>query len=309
MLDGSEAVGRASLYELQDADRTLLMSSAPLLCEWAPRTCQTKHSGGMEEWAKNQKDLAASLTNTCAWYHGTWQILRLLNMVAVPPWYPFYHDTLSTILTAKPNANVLISAAADYGMLCTLHSAILASASSPTITICDICATPLLVSEWYADKHELTIHSIRDNLLTSTALSSNAFDLIVTDELLTVLKYNDKPQIIDRWRQLLKPGGDVVTTAMIGSPTTPELRKGFAGRAREGLATHSAYFDAMNVGADELTSQVETFAAFHTRHMITDEDELCSLFSEFDLRFTITATPGECVNPTNSFQIVASVAG
>jgi hypothetical protein len=41
--------------------------------------------------------------------------------------------------------------------------------------------------------------------------------------------------------------------------------------------------------------------------MIDDEDELRSLFADFD-KFSCRriTTPGECVNPTDSFQIIAS---
>jgi hypothetical protein len=41
--------------------------------------------------------------------------------------------------------------------------------------------------------------------------------------------------------------------------------------------------------------------------MVTDEDEVRALFADFELEQLIsTVTPGECVNPTSSFQIVAS---
>jgi hypothetical protein len=40
--------------------------------------------------------------------------------------------------------------------------------------------------------------------------------------------------------------------------------------------------------------------------MLRDEEELRALFHGWDLEFTMTVTPGECVTPTSSFQIVAS---
>jgi len=227
-------------------------------------------------------------------------------MVAVPPWYEFYAETLSRVLVAKPDANVLISAAADYGMLCTLHEAVVASGASPTITLCDICSTPLLASDWYAEQHGFTIECICDDLLSSPRLPTEAFDLVVTDELLTVLRSADKPSIVRRWREFLKPDGVVVTTAMIGEPTTPELRRAYADRALRLLDEHADRFSTVGATREELIDRFERFAAYHTRHMLTGEEEIRDLFADFKLEMTCTVTPGECVNPTSSFQIVAS---
>ena len=301
---------RADLYTLDDANRDQLMSSAPLMWDWSTRACAAKPRGGMEAWAKgrNGNGNGNGHVHTCDWYHGTWQLLRLLNMVAVPPWYAFYHDALTRVLRAKPDADVLISALADYGMLATLHEAVVAAGASPTITICDICETPLLSAQWYADRHGFEIRCLRDDLLTSPELPAGGFDLVVTDELLTVLPAEDKPRIVARWKEFLRPGGVVVTTAMIGSPTTPELRAGYAERARRLLDEHPGRFENAGATREELTERFEHFAGYHTRHMLRDEEELRALFAGFDLEFTKTVTPGECVNPTSSFQIVASPA-
>jgi 2-polyprenyl-3-methyl-5-hydroxy-6-metoxy-1,4-benzoquinol methylase len=306
--DGQGLMDADDLYRLDGANRERLIASAPLVWNWSRTACASKTRGGMEEWVKNHGP-DTSQAHTCDWYHGTWQFLRLLNMVAVPPWYEFYQRTLSGILREKPEANVLISAAADYGMLCTLHEAATEAGTAPTITICDICNTPLLASQWYAEQNDFTIECICDDLISTSQLADGAFDLIVTDELLTVLKASDKPSIVERWKRLLKPDGVVVTTAMIGSPTTPELREGYAEKARTLLDQNPELFSAAEADRDELLERFEYFAAYHTRHMVTDEDEIWSLFADFNLEFSCIETPGECVNPTSSFQIIATQNG
>lgn len=306
MTDKPGLIPAVGLYELDASNRERLLSSVPLMREWAQSACTAKAVGGMEEWAKVQRAQTQKSASTCDWYHGTWQLLRLLNMVAVPYWYEFYHDALRTVLLDKPRANVLISAAADYGMLSTLHEAIVAAGASPTITVCDICATPLLACEWYADRNGVDITCLRENLLSTPELPLGSFDLIVTDEFLTVLKDADKPVITERWRQLLKPDGVVVTTAMIGSPTTPVLRHSYADRARAQLDENLDLFREAGESRDQIAARFDAFAAYHTRHMVTDEGQIQSLFAGFDLLFTETLTPGECVNPTSSLQIIAS---
>jgi hypothetical protein len=284
--------------------RDLLVESAPMAELWSKSECRPKPKGGMEEWAKENR----LEPETCGWYHGAWQYLRLLDMVAVPHWHrDFYNRVLGGILRQKPNANVLISAAADWGMLATLHEAIQISGANPDIVIYDICKTPLKGCQWYADRHALSIKTRCANIITDN-IAEAPFDLIVTDEFLSVLKADYKPLITKRWNELLKPGGAVVTVAMMGGETTPELRKGYAQRAHQLLKNSNG--DFLPEQGHEKKAQVLdnciTFADFHTRHMVVNEQELRTLFSEFDsLECHRITTPGECVNTTDSFQIVA----
>src|SRR5262245_660353 len=99
-----EVLNRDELYGLDERTRALLVESAPLMREWSATLCAHKDAGGMEEWAKSNG--GNGHVTACDWYHGTWQFLRLLNMVAVPPWYAFYNDAIAGILRRKPRADV-----------------------------------------------------------------------------------------------------------------------------------------------------------------------------------------------------------
>lgn len=288
-----------------DPQISTLLESAALMDNWSRMHCQTKSEGGMEQWAKDQKVREAE---NCSWYHGTWQYLRLLDMVAVPGWHDaFYMETLGDLLRKKPNADILISAAADFGMLAQLHKAIEAAGAKPNIVIYDICETPLKSCQWYADRKGFRIKTVRENLITGNVAEA-PFDLIVTDEFLTVLKSEYKPLITKRWKELLKPGGSVVTVAMIGGATTPDLRQGYHQRASQLLEQSNGLFPSnMNGDKAAIIGQFQTFAAYHNRHMIVDENELRALFADYaSLSLRRITTPGECVNPTDSFQIVAT---
>ncbi len=285
----------------------LLQESSKMMDDWASDSCAFKCQGvkgGMEQWAKEQA-AAAEESLCCDWYHSTWQYLRLLNMVAVPNWYGFYVKALGDVLKQKPSAQVFISACADYGMLAKLHEAIQAVDANPTIAIYDICETPLKSAQWYAERFGLTVLCKVGNIITGD-IPEAPFDLIVTDEFLTVLKDEYKPEITARWKQLLKPDGVLVTTAMIGKPTTPELRAGYAARARQLYEIYGKMVFPNHEGRN-LLEKFEKFAAYHTRHMMRDETQLKELFKEYKyFSYDIMVTPGECVNPTPSFQIVAS---
>ena len=177
------------MYGLDGKTMLLLQESAQLMEKWAEEHCSHKERGGMEEWAKDSGRSEQLQAFTCDWYHGTWQYMRLLNMVAVPNWYHFYHEVLNEILRKKPDANVFISACADYGMLAKLHESIIAAQANPVITIYDICKTPLKSCEWYADRCGLKITCKAANIITDD-IPEAPFDLIVTDEFLSVLKTN-----------------------------------------------------------------------------------------------------------------------
>lgn len=289
--------------------RALLWESAVLMEEWAKVECETKPQGGMEEWAKARHLREAE---NCGWYHSTWQYLRLLDMVAVPNWHrEFYNRALGNILKKKPRADVLISAAADYGMLATLHEAIQIANAEPNIVVYDICKTPLRSCQWYADRHGFSISTKCGNIITGS-IPEAPFDLIVTDEFLTVLKAAYKPAITERWRELLKPGGSVVTVAMIGGETIPQLREGYARRARKMLETSNGNYLPAAERDDfkaAIIDRFEAFALLHTRHMVSGESEVRTLLSGFDkVSCARITTPGECVNPTDSLQIVASIS-
>lgn len=299
------ASSTAALYELDAATRDLLIESAPLLAKWSKTECKAKPQGGMEQWAKGALSVTESRPASCAWYHGTWQYMRLLNMAAVPPWYKFYSRALGSFLRRKPQARIFISGCADYGMLATLHQAITASGAAPAITVVDICTTPLLACQWYANRYGIKIDTICDNIITSKTLALGQYDLVVTDEFLTVLPGPDKSAAVERWKELLRPGGTVITTAMIGGVTTPDLRKRYA---ENGIRLAKDKLAGLGAKEADIEGSIEQFARFHTRHMIANEKEIRDLFSGFYLGFVVpTLTPGECVNPTTSIQIVATL--
>ena len=193
-------------------------------------------------------------------------------------------------------------------MLASLHEAIQIAEANPEIVIYDICKTPLKACQWYADLHKFPIKTRCSNIITEN-IPEAPFDLIITDEFLSVLKSDYKPLIVRRWKELLKPGGAVVTVAMIGGVTTPELRVGYSQRARQLLeSTNGGYLPAHGEAKKaEVLELCSNFADFHTRHMLSGEEELRTLLSGFDqLEIRRIITPGECVNPTDSLQIVAS---
>jgi hypothetical protein len=292
-----------------------LQASCLHMAQWAPQSCVNKNIGGMEQWAKDF-EIVDDTTLSCDWYHSTWQFLRLVDMVAVPDWYPFYVESITEVLLEKPTAKIFISACADYGMLAKLHEAMeeyqfkTGEKCNPQITIADICLTPLQNAKWYADNASIKLETlICDNIILGNFPESE-FDLIITDEFLSVIKDDLKQAVVDKWKYLLRPGGCIVTTAMEGEPTTPERREFYAQKARKLIGQNPHLFPVTFKQEDfeKVMQQTDKFASLHTRHMIRNREQLTHLFRNFDyLQLDPVETPGECVNPTYSYQIVAKL--
>jgi SAM-dependent methyltransferase len=285
---------------------SLLREGSLIMDAFSGSNCLYKESGGMEQWAKDAR--AAEHKVSCDWYHGTWQYLRLLNMVAVPDWYPFYVDAIRKVVSQNPRCKIMISACADFGMLAKLHEGLNGAEGHPLIDVYDICPSPLKSAQWYAQKNNLPINSFICADILLGDLPENKYDLIITDEFLSVIKDDLKPLVIQRWKHLLKPGGYIITTAMEGEVTTPEKREWYAQKARKKILESLHLFEDFIAqdGLEKLFERTDKFASLHTRHMIRNRNQLVNLFSEFQLdQLELVETPGECVNPTFSYQIVA----
>jgi len=97
---------------------------------------------------------------------------------------------------------------------------------------------------------------------------------------------------------------------MLGKPTTMELRESYAAKSRERLRQYgSQFFPNYSKELEErLIANCERFASFHTRHMLRDVEQIRGLFTDAGFKFQVLSeveTPGECVNPTYSYQIAA----
>jgi SAM-dependent methyltransferase len=164
----------------------------------------------------------------CLWYHGSWQYLRLFDMVSSPSWHTgFYADELRKQFAAGAR-RVLISGTADYTTLAFVLDAARAvfGAELPKsleIHVLDLCQTPLLACQWYAgrlglrDRVRLHRADITEgNVATDPGNAGNGrFDLIVADAFLTRFDAATARRVVHAWGELLVPGGIVLTTVRL----------------------------------------------------------------------------------------------
>jgi len=105
-----------------------LAESAPLAHAWAKQHCES-----------------------CGWYHGAWQYLRLAGVISgMTAEADFFQPVFRDLASEGGSVRVLIAASADYGMLAQVVRGFRAAGVTPSITVLDRCETPLRLNRWYA---------------------------------------------------------------------------------------------------------------------------------------------------------------
>jgi hypothetical protein len=165
----------------------------------------------------------------CRWYHQAWQYLRLVGVMAsIRADTTFLLDTFGTLAPTGDCRRVLISGAADYGMLAHLACAY---ASRPLeVSVLDRCRTPLMLNRWYAGRIGLVIDTRQEDLFEET--DDAPYDLACTHNLLGHFSPGQREALVHRWQRSLRPGGLFVTTQRVEPFGVPESMEDAGARAR-----------------------------------------------------------------------------
>lgn len=174
-----------------------LAISAPLAWQYAQQMCHKDTTGA-----------------SCLWNHGLWQLLRLMRLAGTAANRSgFYQRTLREFMGSNPAPHILVSGTADYAMLAQIALAAQRTGAAPTVTVVDICETPLHLNRWYADRSNIKINTVCSDMLEFEAESP--FDMICTDSFLGRFPHARWPEVAARWQALLRPGGRLLTASQL----------------------------------------------------------------------------------------------
>ena len=269
----------------------------------------------------------------CGWYHGAWPYLRLFNMVSSPQWHhDFYRNALLDSLLhsqkqGRQNPRVLISGAADYSILAYVLDAIdrapsslqtrgAKSVAAPSVEVLDLCQTPLLTCRWYAGMtgHDVQVHEADICDPRFAREMAEKFDLITTDAFLTRFSAKESAVVIKRWRQLLAPGGRVITTVNLhtdggdGWEVRSDDIAAFTGKARLAARRWRSFLRA---GVEEIAHDALEYAQQITSTDLGGKAEVEALFRNNGFDSVVSQehdVPGE-FRPTRYLQVVATKTG
>jgi SAM-dependent methyltransferase len=242
---------------------TLLHESAPLARKWAEEGCDRDETTG----------------ERCSWYHGVWQYLRILGIVASPRLqYRFYESALQGPAARGAFKRVLISGSTDYGMLEVVSSIYGSQGGVLEATVVDRCDTPLRLNRWYADRFGLTLNTCRSDLLAFQ--DQEPFDLICTHSFLGNFSPAQRPGLFSQWHSLLRPGGRLVMVNRIrpGAPGqvgfSSSQAEAFVQRVRDGAVSIG---QGLDISSNDIVQWAREYTERYRTHPLTSKEEFWSL--------------------------------
>ena len=243
-----------------------LGDSAPLALNWSKQHCVQA----------NDKEPG------CAWYHGSWQMLRWLDVFqSIRSDDDFFLPALAGLINDGAR-HILISGAADYALLARVIFAAGEQAKELRVTVVDLCDTPLRLNAWYAEKLGVKVTVIKDDVLNFKP--EQPFDLICAHSFLCFFDSSERRQLLQAWWDCLKPAGKVITAQRA---RTEDHQAVIAYSQAEVIALgERAYnlardqFDAKEVDPDLARQLAEGYGRFHWTYLIRTPQEIRNLFED-----------------------------
>lgn len=221
--------------------------------------------------------------DSCAPSHGLWQYLRLLGLALSPAHHgEFYQRALDGVAASTAPIRALVSGAADYAMLAQVLAAFARRKVQVAATALDICATPLSLNRWYAERIARPIETHCGDVLEY--VPREPFDVVCTHAFFAMFPPQRRPALLAKWRELLRPGGIAVTVNRV----RPEHRaarvsfgeeevRAFADAVR---ARARAFGPALGVDPDALARDAGNYARRQHFHPVRSCDEVRTLFEQ-----------------------------
>ncbi|GAB4370336.1 MAG: hypothetical protein Kow00114_30620 [Kiloniellaceae bacterium] len=237
----------------------------------------------------------------CAWYHGFWPYMRLLDYGSSPELHrAFYVEDLAPLAAAATSARVLISGAADFAMLEVAREAFADAAAPPRFTVVDRCDTPLALCRWYAEGAGFAIETRSSDILRFE--DAQGFDAIVTHSFLGSFPPELRAPLVARWFALLRPGGRLLTINRIRGeqtaasvPFSADESAAFIARLTRDLERHRDLLDAPPA---DIAALAEAYLGAKRSYPVRSREELAALFEDAgfsldDFSELAAADPGE----------------
>lgn len=244
-----------------------IMESAPLARWIAERLCRTNPATG----------------ESCSWYHGFWQYLRVLDLVTTPVHHAdFYRDAFARCVPAGSRVRALISGAIDYSTLAHVLQACAAVRATADVTVVDVCDTPLFLNRWYAGRVDTRISTFRTDIVDFDAPAS--YDVVCTHSFFGQISPARRPGLMAKWMGMLKPGGHVITVNRIRRHTGMGQAGFSAEQARAlrdaVLRKGAALKERLQITQGELERYADAYANRRRPHPVSSREEFAGLFQQ-----------------------------
>ena len=295
----SENAEELSFDQEQDQDLDLeepMITTAPIVYELAPVLCQGDHVS----------------PNDCSWYHSIWQYLRIFNMVSTPTWHSEFYLNSFLELSKKENFNnILISGTADYSLLAHVLWAYRSLPHPPNISVVDLCETPLFLCKWYAKSVGCIVNTHATDIFTFD--QDKPFDLITSDAFITRFSPENRKNVLQKWKNLLRTGGKIITTVRIetisdGDHVGSSAQEAdlFRNKAKQEARKWKGF---LGHAIEDIVNSAQRYAERMVSYSVTSTNEAEKLFtnSGFTIeKIDIIKVPGEMKGTTYAEIIAVS---
>jgi hypothetical protein len=245
----------------------------------------------------------------CNWYHGTWQYLRLMDLVSTPSWHHDFYENAIEAAVRNGASRICVTGTADYSVLAYVMAAVERAQVQATVTVIDLCSTPLFACNWYAKfvGTQVKVHA-RDITDVGRDVSlAGAFDLVVTDAFLTRFTHGERAIVLAAWHHLLVSGGRIITTVRAHSEadrgqSSEEAIGAFRDRA---AARWRRWESFIPITAAQIADRSENYARRMVSNVIGGQSEVLDELSvSFDVeRVELASVPGELF-PTRYARVI-----
>lgn len=197
----------------------------------------------------------------------------------------FFFRAFETFSQQYDRLRLLISGAADYSILAHVIWACKAHKLHADITVLDACDTPLFLNNWYAERVGHKIDTIRVNIFEYC--SPAPFDVVCGHSFLGQFPPHRRTELIEKWRQILNPGGSILNVNRI-RPNSTQHKVNFsqsqADAFRARVMQKAAELPAgLRPGPQEFAQRVETY--IQRLHIYAlSADDIMALFRKNDFR-------------------------
>jgi SAM-dependent methyltransferase len=256
-----------------------LLESAPIAYRLAQAHCRVLAATGAD----------------CAWYHGFWQYLRLMDLAKTSGGQAaFLVDHLQTLARAGQSPRVLVSGSADYAMPAHAMAAYRSQSATLRLAVVDRCETPLALTRWYAERHGVTLATSCADILDHD--TTEPLDVVFTNSFFGSFAPASRPRLVAAWRRLLRPGGTLLFTNRLRPGTgpevlgfTPEQARAFAATAREEAKRQH---DVLGLDPMDAERRARVYAENYRSHPVRSADELADLLKHggFDVELLEVVT-------------------
>lgn len=225
-------------------------------------------------------DRGESSREPCHAYHRAQLYLRMIGARrGILGDAPFMMDAFRS--AAREGASrVLISGTAEYGIMAVLLHAYELEDVTPSVTVIDLCETPLAVCRWYAERKGIEIETAACDILKFEA--DAPFDVVASHFFVGRFRPDDRVTVARRWYDSLGPKGLAITAQRIhpdipGGIQTYEPDE-IARCVKRVLQAAKDFEEGLAVAPEAIASDIEDYLASTRRSRIGTPEEMWEPF-------------------------------